>query len=147
MTKTKEIFTLTDSEISLLEVTAKKNDAVWEYTKPGPWFKGGPCGQYYAHFLKKVHELREENKLQTAATLLCNAGYAIDLAVQGFITPAIAESTQVGLSGAGRGLTTILTIPKQDFLIEEQTISIKIVIVDCFSFGDFVLIDENDENL
>jgi len=144
-------YTISDSEISFLEVRAEKNtDGDWIYCNPGPWLnvtKGTRVGIFYNNFIEKTSILKKNNTLSKTCSILCNAGYAIDLFINGFLTQEMIESIELGVLGTGSDLTSIIKIPQQKDQILGVEINSSFFIVDCLSYKGFTCIDAHNNDL
>lgn len=145
-TKIAITYKASDSEITFHGVTAaKQSDNAWIYTQTGPWGNTKKTvEERYREVVDKVNELKEVHKLTAVHLLLCNAAYATALYAHGVITEAMLHTME---EKVGTDMNPFIGIPEQDVTIGGQTITIKIVIVDCFSYKSFVFIDDTNKDL
>lgn len=135
--------------VTLHEVTVSRlnEDSPWEYSETGPWFKNKAVGDLNNKFIQKANLLKQAGKLALATSLLCNSAYAIELFLNGIITDKMMESIKEGVVGAGRSMTSIIVIPEQEIVIDDEKLRLSIFIVNCFSYNSFSFIDKNNKDL
>jgi hypothetical protein len=127
----------------------KQPDSNWKYIK-NPFKNrmiGTTVGLCYENFMNKIIVGANKNTLGSIHTILCNSTYAAELWVNNVITDAMLDSIEVGVTGAGRGMTSLIVIPKQKVLLHGQNIELMIMIADSFSHDNFELIDEQNKTL
>lgn len=140
-------YSISSDKVTFLEVSAERKNNIWEYTETGSWFRSRPVDGMVNDFLQKALAVKHKRSFSEVSTILCNAAYAIALYAKGIITEEMILSIKQGVVGAGRGLTSIVSIPKQEITLWNEKFMVSICIVDCFSYESFTFIDRNDKDM
>lgn len=140
-------YSVFSDKIRFLEVSARKENDTWKYDETGPWFRSKPIDGLVNEFFQKALAIKHKRGFSEVNTILCSAAYAIALYAKGVITEEMILSIKQGVVGAGRGLTSIISIPKQEIVLWKEKFTASIHIVDCFSYSSFVFIDNSNNDM
>ena len=100
----------------------------------------------YGDFEAKIVSLSSE-RISETKSILCNEAYAVALYAKGIITEAMISSIEEKVGGSGRDMTPLIVIKDHEVLLGTTTVKIKVFVVTLNSYGSFVLIDNNNNDM